>query len=199
MTLCARPGPRTSIAAIAIAVLSAAVATDACVIADPPTDLPQEPAMPPVIVRGSVVPSASSILGVWPEGTFEVPVQLQDPRVRIFYSAFVDYNPVTGTGIDGLSPVASDYVPGTAGGNIRTLHVSITKPPLDRCHVVEVVVALRFKATTDAQNAHTPDDPGGDSVTWFFNPSGDLAGCPVLDAGIQPLPVEAGSEGGSPQ
>jgi hypothetical protein len=167
-----------------------AVSTHACVIADPPSDLPGLPESRPVIVRGSVVPSAASVLGRWP-GKFIVRVELADPRVRIYYSAFVDYNPATGEGITGESPVASDFEVASTTGRVRTLEILIGEPSLDRCHVVEVVVALRLKATTDPKNAHTPDEPGGDSVTWFFSPSGDLAGCPVLDAGIFP-DAEAG-------
>jgi hypothetical protein len=201
MIRCARPGPRTSIAALAItlAALAVAVAGGACVIADPPSDLPQDSPPPPLIVKGSVVPSPSQILGVWPAGgSFVVPVQLEDPKKSIFYSVFVDYNPLTGEGIDGRSPVESDYQPGTDFGNIRTLHINITTPSPDRCHVVEVVVAFQFKGTNDARNLHSPNEQGGDSVNWFFNPSGDLAGCPVLDAGIQPLPLDGGGDGGSP-
>ena len=37
---------------------------------------------------------------------------------------------------------------------------------------------------TDPKNAHTPAEPGGDIATWFYNPNGDLGGCPALDAGI---------------
>jgi hypothetical protein len=74
----------------------------------------------------------------------------------------------------------------------------VTTPTLDRCHVVEIVVALRLNSVKDPKNAHTPDDPGGDSVTWFFSPSGDFAGCPVLDAGITPLPPDAALESGLP-
>jgi hypothetical protein len=138
------------------------------------------------------------VLGRWPD-KFIVPVELADPRATFWYSAFVDYNSATGEGIEGASPTPSEFEPGSEQiqGRVRTLEIPITTPTLDRCHVVEVVVALRFKATTDPKNAHTPDEPGGDSVTWFFSPSGDLAGCPVLDAGIQPLVGDAEVEGGS--
>ena len=45
------------------------------------------------------------------------------------------------------------------------------------------VVALNIDIARGANVAHSPVDPGGDSVTWFYSPTGDLAGCPVLDAG----------------
>lgn len=163
-----------------------------CVIADPPGDLPQLPPMRPTIVRASVVPPPSKVLGRWPE-RFIVPVELADPRATLWWSAFVDYNPDTGFGLDGL-PTKSTYEPGTTQGRVRILEIPIGAPSTDRCHVVEVVVALNLN-TRDAKNAHTPDEPGGDIVSWFYSPSGDLAGCPVLDAGIPPpLPAEIADE-----
>jgi hypothetical protein len=170
-------------------------ATHACILADPPTDLPTLPELRPVIIRGSVVPSVSAVLGRWPD-KFLVPVELGDPRSRVFYSAFVDYNSATGEGLDTTS--TSEFEPGSGNtnGRVRTLEVPISRPSLDACHVVEIVVALNL-LTTDPKNAHTPLEPGGDSVTWFYNPSGDVAGCPVADAGITPLP-DVDAEGGLP-
>lgn len=168
---------------------------EACVIADPPTDFPELPAMRPTIVRASVVPTPSRVIGRWPD-RFIVPVELADPRATIWWSAFVDYNPDTGVGLDG-QPTQSDYESTSTLGRIRILEIPIstpTPPALDRCHVIEVVVALNLN-TSDPKNAHTPLEPGGDIVTWFFNPSGDLAGCPTLDAGLpEPPPSDGGAE-----
>jgi hypothetical protein len=174
---------------------STAVLVDACVIADPPTDLPRPSERRPTIVRASAVPSTSAVLGTWPT-TFIVPVELSDPLAKITWATFVDYNPVTGEGFMGSE--TSTYEPASTKGNIRILEIPITMPSLDRCHVVEVIVALRLN-TRDRRNAHTPEEPGGDSVSWFFSPSGDLAGCPVLDAGLMPVidsDAEAGVEAG---
>jgi hypothetical protein len=187
---------RTRAAGVALAAVASTFATHACIIADPPTDLPTLPELRPVIIRGSVVPSVSAVLGYWPD-KFIVPVELGDPRSRIYYSAFVDYNSATGEGLDS-APATSDFEPGSAStnGRVRTLEVPISQPSLDSCHVVEVVVALRL-TTTDPRNAHTPGEPGGDSVTWFYNPSGDPSGCPVADAGLTPI-IESDAEGGLP-
>ena len=46
-----------------------------------------------------------------------------------------------------------------------------------------VVVALGFLGSDQVPEAHTPNSRGGDSVAWFYSPAGDLAGCPVHDAG----------------
>lgn len=169
-----------------------------CVIAEPPSDLPQLPETRPTILRGSVVPSANAILGRWPQ-KFTVPVELIDPRVTFQYSVFIDYNPATGEGLEAGFPASSEFERGTQDGRVRTLEIPISTPALDRCHTIEVIVALRLN-TTDSRNAHTPLPPGGDSVTWFFSPSGDLSGCPVLDAGIAPPePVGDAEVEGGPQ
>ena len=157
------------------------VLVDACVIADPPTPLPQVPDGRPRILHSSVVPSTSAVLATWPV-TFLVPVELSNPRADVAWASFVDFNPATGEGFDNSQ--ISVWEP--TGSAIRVLEIPITMPSLDRCHVVEIVVALRLN-TSNTQTAHTPEPPGGDIVTWFFSPSGDLAGCPVLDAGLVPL------------
>jgi hypothetical protein len=190
----ARRLPRVA-AVVAPCVIITAMLVDACVIADPPSELVSLPEGRPTILRSSVVPSASSVLGRWPT-KFIIPVELREARSTIFAAAFVDYNAVTGEGFE--PPVlTSKYEPSTTNGLIRTLEIPITIPSLDRCHVVEVVVALRLN-TSDSRNVHTPLAPGGDIVSWFFSPSGDLSGCPVLDAGLAPITgdAEAGAEGG---
>ena len=72
-------------------------------------------------------------------------------------------------------------------GRTRSLTIQIpNQPPAipDRCQTIEVLVALRFQAESNGKSAHTPLDPGGDVVTWFYNPSSDFGRCPTLDAGI---------------
>jgi hypothetical protein len=165
----------------------------ACVIADPPSDLPRLPEGRPTILRASVVPTASAVVGRWPD-RFIVPVELSDPRATIFYSSFVDYNPDTGFGL--IDTTRSDFEASITKGRVRQLEVGIPTPAaLDRCHVVEVVVALR-QPEGDQRSAHTPGEPGGDIVTWFFSPSGFLEGCPVLDAGLPPPPPPDAGDGG---
>jgi hypothetical protein len=186
----ARSHARVATAAVVFAL--AALLVDACVIADPPTELPRPSERRPTIVRTSVVPSTTSVLGRWPS-KFIVPVELSDPHAKISWATFVDYNPVTLEGFDQNGE--STYEPGSTKGNIRTLELPISIPSSDRCHVVEVIVALRLN-TSDIRNAHTPEEPGGDSVSWFYSPSGDLAGCPILDGGLSPL-VESDAEAGA--
>jgi hypothetical protein len=172
----------------------AALVVGACVIADPPTELPREPTRRPTILRSSVVPSTTAVLASWPS-LFIVPVEISNPLSTIEWATFIDYNPATGDGFKQAGD--STYESRTTNGNIRTLELPIAMPTSDSCHLVEVIVGLDL-ITTDGRNAHTPQAPGGDSVSWFYSPSGDLAGCPVLDAGLSRVPdAEAGAEAGS--
>lgn len=176
---------------VTTAVLAAtALTTDGCVIADPPTDLPRLAEMRPTIVRASVVPSMSGVIGRWPDA-FYVPVEVSDPLVNIRWATFIDYDPVTGDGYvtEGTSP--PDQSP--ADGRVRMLRIEIPDPGDQGCHVVEIVVALNLD-TSDTKRAHTPQAPGGDIAMWLFNLSGDFAGCPIRDAGLVPVAdAEAGT------
>lgn len=162
----------------------------ACILAEEPAELPPTPLMRPTILHGSVVPSTSAVLGTFPE-KFIVPVELSDPTLSFQWATFVDYNSLTGSGLVDL-PRTSTFEAATTQGRVRTLEVTINPPPsTDGCHVIEVVVALRFASPSDP---HVPAEPGGDVVTWFYSPGGDLRGCPIVDAGIDAT-IEAG-EGG---
>lgn len=175
------------------AVLAAAsiVASTACLIAEPPTDPPRLPQARPTIVRGSVVPSASGVLGRFPS-KFLVPVELYDSNVTFEWSAWVDFNPVTGEGLD--STGVSEPQPSDPAGRVRTLEIQMREPSNDRCHVIEVVVGLRLLGQQGA-GAHAADSPGGDVVTWFYNPSGDPSTCPIIDAGLGPPEADGGADG----
>lgn len=164
-----------------------ALAVTSCIIAEPPTDAARLPVARPTIVRGSVVPPASSVLGRFPS-TFIVPVELFDPTATFEYAAWIDFNPATGEGLEFFS--TSEFQQANTQGRVRTLEIPLRAPPDDRCHVVEVIVALRL-AGQSGTGAHAALDPGGDIVTWFYNPAGDVAGCPVLDAGIGTTPADA--------
>ena len=170
--------------------IAIASAVTACIIAEPPSDPPRLPTTRPTIVRGSVFPPASTIISRWP-GTFIVPVELSDPTVSFDYAVWVDFNAATGEGLVDFrtsSPVESN-------SRIRSLQVSIGAPTDDRCHVIEVLVALQFEGRR-LTGAHAPLPPGGDVVSWIYNPNGDTTGCPRLDAGIQLVSQDAGGDGG---
>jgi hypothetical protein len=169
----------------ALAALPASlVMTDGCVIAEPPGDLPRPPQRRPVIITSQLVPQNSGVLATFPS-RFVVPVELVDPTANFDWSAFVDFNPLTGDGLVAVSQ--SQFSPSNFDGKYRILEVEIPAPLdlMDRCHVIEIVVALNLLAreTSDGRVAHTPREPGGDNAVWFYSPTGDLRGCPILDAG----------------
>lgn len=167
----------------------------ACILGEPTADAPRLPQTRPTIVRGSVVPSPQAVLGSWPT-SFVVPVELTDPTVSFEWAAFVDFNARSNEGL--LLAGTSAFEAANQTSRQRVLEIPIPAPPdTDRCHVVEVVVALALETLDNPTTAHTPRPPGGDSVTWFYSPNGDLAGCPVLDAGIEASVVDDGGEGGA--
>ncbi len=173
---------------------AAALAQQACVIAQPSGEVPRLPSSRPTIVHSAVVPPGSAVLTRFP-AVFIVPVELVDPTAEFQYATFVDYNPLTGDFlVDG--PRTSSFEAANTTGRTRVLEIAIPEPSEpDRCHVIEVVVALRLNASSPSKNAHTPDPPGGDIVYWFYNPSGDPGGCPSLDAGIDARVADAGESG----
>jgi hypothetical protein len=155
-----------------------------CILAEPSGELPRLPLTRPTILHGSVVPSTTSVLGTFPT-VLRIPVELSDPNLSFEWSAFIDYNPRTGEGL-AIPPGVSQVGSGFQEGRVRLLEIALRPPDdVDSCHVIEVVVALRLVATTEGRSAHTPAPPGGDIVTWFYSPGGDLRGCPGLDAGIE--------------
>jgi hypothetical protein len=154
----------------------------ACVIAEPPADLPTIPASPPVIVRSGVVPPPNAVLTSWPDKFF-VPVRLSDTRQSVIAAYFTDWNTATGSGFENYQQ--SDPPATGVSTNPRVLEVQISQPSVS-CHVIEVVVQLnsQFVNINNQGDLHNPP-AGGDSILWFYSPGGDLAGCPTfnLDGG----------------
>lgn len=188
---------RVAIASSLALCVALVVGQDGCVLAASSGDLPRLPESRPTILHASLVPTTSLVLTRWPT-VFIVPVELADPTAPIVYAEFVDFNPATGAGLV-EPPRRSVFEAANTTGRTRTLTVPIPEPTdLDRCHVIEIIVALRLKAETEPKNAHTPEEPGGDVATWFYNPNGDLGGCPALDAGID-APFDADAGDGGPQ
>lgn len=163
----------------------------ACILAQPSGELPRIPESRPTILRASAVPPTSAVLTRWPvDSTFLVPVELADPNVEFRAASFIDYNPLTGDGLveERKSVYEVSNSSSNTVGRARTLTILIPEPAPDRCHTIEVVVALHLASDTDLTGdpklRHTPLAPGGDIATWFYNPKGDFGACPSLDAGI---------------
>ncbi|MCL2725004.1 MAG: hypothetical protein FWD69_11265 [Polyangiaceae bacterium] len=182
--VCARRIP------LAFALASTFASVGACVLVEPPDDLPATPPTRPTILHASAVPSTSAVLSVFPS-KFIVPVEITPATASFAWAAFVDYNPHSGEGLVGVTHT-SEFDPTTTQDGVRLLEVSINPPDTGGCHVIEVVVALHLSDT----DPHSPASPGGDIVQWFYSPSGDMRGCSVADAGIDASFIDAG--GGSP-
>jgi hypothetical protein len=177
-----------------VTLVSVVAAQGACVLAQSSGDVPQLPLTRPTIVHPSVVPTTTAILTRWPE-EFVVPVELADPKSVVYARAFIDYDPLNGT-LQANDDQPFQYDPATQTTRVRVLRINVPEPTeLGRCHTIEIVVALQFQPS-EPKNAHTPvEPPGGDSVTWTYNPSGDVNGCPTVDAGLEAGLVDGG-EGG---
>lgn len=145
----------------------------------------------PTILHESVVPPVTRVLREWPS-EFIIPVDV-DPTASFSWRAFLDFDPRARV----IYAVSTDVItpdPNSEDGGIRTLAINLTPPAnLSACHTLELIVALKF------EEVHTPSPPGGDTVVWFYSPTGDLSGCPVLDASAAVLdgspPSEAGEAG----
>jgi hypothetical protein len=175
---------RTTRRAIAFVAAILVVPAVACVIADPPAQIPVPPLTQPWILSANVTPATNSILETWPRA-FVVPVYVDDPGATIEWRAFPDYDPF-GT----ISFTQGNVGPASADdAGIRNIEARLS-PPVDpnACHTLEILVALGF--TED----HTPASPGGDSITWFYSPTGSLADCPVYDAGPVPDASDSGDD-----
>ncbi len=149
----------------------------ACVLADPPASVPATPLVPPEIDHELVVPPVTSILMAWPvEGEFDVPILVLDPSSTIEWRAFIDYDPIAGSSFVAQGEIGPGQAADDAGERLLTAHIA---PPADlnACHTLEILVAFGFDEN------HTPDSVGGDSVTWFYSPTGSLEGCPIFEAG----------------
>jgi hypothetical protein len=183
---------------ILVVVAGTVRALSGCIIADTASDLPKLPVFRPTIVHGSVVPPENQILRAFPD-KFIVPVELVDPNVQFERHAFIDYNPITGTAdnVDVDNAVTPD--PGDTDAGVRTLEISLQAPSdLTRCHTIEILVALQFFGELEGQQAHTPKPPGGDSVTWFYAPNGDVQNCPTFTPDVDGGDGGDANGGGTP-
>lgn len=180
-------GARASLLArgcvLTVAALSGALlAPIACIIAEPQAELPRVPQVRPRIARGLSVPPVGAVLRTWP-AKLVVPVELIDPSTPFQWRVYVDYDESTGDGY--VNGDTSSAEPGSLDGGIRVIEVQVPEP-LDatRCHTIELLVALRFRGDfgSEGRSAHTPEEPGGDTVSWLYAPSGTLDGCAEVDA-----------------
>ena len=172
------------VAAACAGIAAAMLVSTACITAPPPK-LPAEVEHRPTILLESVQPPYNQILPQLP-GEFIVPVVLEDPDETFQWDVFIDYNACADPStcaptqpLGGITPV--NPTPGTVDGGVVLVYFP---PPtgLDpsRCHTIDFVVAHQFETGLP----HTPAPPGGDLVTWIYDPGGSVP-CSLLvyDAG----------------
>ncbi len=165
---------RSAAPLVPVVLLAASAAATSCILADPPAELDPAPASRLRIVRESSTPPVGEILRTWP-GTFHILVDTAgNPDVR--GQAFLDYDPSDTTKRQGF-PLPNLVAVDDAG--LRIVDVSFDAPDPTRCHTVEVILA-----TANFDTVHRPPPDTGDSIVWFYSPSGDVSSCGSFDGGL---------------
>jgi hypothetical protein len=167
-----------------ILVAVATAMTSGCVVA-PPSEVPLLPLQRPTILYDAVDPPTDEILTQIPN-EFWIPVELADPDESFQWDVFVDYqacaDPSTCEPTPPIDIQTVQPTPGTLDGGVALVTVQGADfASLDptMCHRIDFLVAHQFNALSP----HTWDSVGGDIITWFYNPGGNPAGCPLYDAG----------------
>ncbi len=153
---------------VAVLCLLALRALAACILADPPAELPVTPSQAPQIQSMSVVP-ALPIIYAWPT-EFDIPV-LVSGGATVEWRIFADFTNLLDEG---------EQAGGNDDAGVRLIQSSASPPVPDgasQCHLIEFLVAFHFTG----QDNRTPDL--GSSVAWLYDPSGAFDGCPQYDAG----------------
>jgi hypothetical protein len=140
-------------------------ALGACLLADPPADLPVTPFAPPEILRTEVQPPITSFLDALPN-QFTVPVAADPSQKELLWEFSED-----GAGETNSAPIVD--------GGVLLAIAPPTPTNLQECHTLVLVVSYADLPTVPA-----------DSVAWFYSPTRSFDGCPVFDGG----PQDAGSE-----
>ncbi len=164
-----------------------------CLIAESPSDFPNQPTQRPTIVQSRVVPSAGQVLGSFPtaQGGFIVPIKLLDPTQIFEWRVFLDFdanslNTESQAKAGGRSEPGGEDVDATDKLNgIRRIKFSLDPPDDTLCHVIEFIVTSGT-FTSGARAVRNVDPLQSDQITWFYSPGGDLAGCPVQNAAAPP-------------
>jgi hypothetical protein len=172
-----------------------AVAVGACVVVPPP-DMQQRPPHRPTILHASVDPPAVPFLTDWPpNGTFNVPVQFEDPATDVFvWVALVDQNDQAPANRQ-LNPQPAAALALDGGVGVVPITLDPANVDLSQCHVIEVRVAHNFAYDrTGGPLYSTFDSVGGDMVWWHYVGPAGPCGCSEVDAGGAPA-ADASSDG----
>lgn len=177
-----------------LAVLSAVLVASsaaACLVTDPPGDLPAVPLRAPRILSASVAPPLlDPIQSLEPSSSLIIPIEV-DPDERLEVRWFVDFDAT-------LNPQPAEVIlveaPTGAESTVRTVTIAIGGIDPTRCHSILVLAAYGF-----AGNSPYTPRPAElyDQAVWFYRPGGNTVACPAYDAGTFPEASVEGGEGGS--
>jgi hypothetical protein len=181
--------------ALATGAVAGSAAIVACVLADPPPIQTPPPLQAPFIITGSVTPPPLEKIRANPpcpngagSDCFVVPVMV-DPNAAVAWRVFVDLDPKGAPAPSFIESGQDDGgvlgVTGEAGTGVRNISFALTPTTWDptQCHTFTFVVAYGFTDSAGGDFARPVTPPGGDSVTWFYEPVSD---CSFFDAGTFP-------------
>jgi hypothetical protein len=168
-------------------VLAATAAIAACVLVEPPQELPVPALRRPLILQTSLQPPKDQpITDLDNLGTFVAFVDAE-PSKSFDYRVWVDFG-------SGDQPIDGRTVPpDPAGSGKREVDFSVQSSQVGDsrfCHTITFVVAYSFIPVSN-----TPADEG-DQVTWYYRPNGNGGGCIALDGGIPDAGALDASDGG---
>jgi hypothetical protein len=152
--------------------LVAGAAAVACVLADPPADLPLSPIQAPQIVRGEVQPPLS-LLDTFPNQIY-APVTVDPRETDLAWQWLID-----GTLALGLQQTVKIQ---------SSTSVAILFDPVppdlspEECHTFELDVFYSGSSLP------------GDDFIWLYSPTRSFADCPVYDAGTPDAGEDAGAD-----
>jgi hypothetical protein len=180
-----RLGRSVLLASALASAAASAVAAMSCITAPPP-DLPVLVDYRPTIQSDAVQPPQGPLYSL--PDVFLVPVQTDVPELFQF-RVFIDFDPSVGPD-DGLQYVGSQASAPDGGATLVSVPTSALEVPGSKLdtpicpHRIEFIVAYGFNGGSQ----HTPNNYGGDLVTWWYFPGGAAGECPDYDAGDGAFP-----------
>jgi len=166
-----------------------AVAIAACVLVEPPQELPIPLPRRPLILHTSLQPPQDKPLTNATSLPSLVAFVDAEPSKAINYRVWVDFGSTD-------SPLAlnNTNVPAAPSAANRRIEFAVSYAELGDarfCHSIKLVVAYEFFPVSNTPTTE------GDEVTWTYRPGGDTGGCISLDGGIPDAGVLDASDGAS--
>jgi hypothetical protein len=179
------PRPRAVVGALVIlAVGLLRIGLGVGCLTTPPSGLAPTLEPPPTVLHDALIPPDDQLLSQWPlDNMFIIPVRLEGPNQHFAVDVFIDDD-----GSHRALPVWIGTGGGQSGidGGVVLMPIALQPPPptTAACHRIEVFVVDGFATSEAGATLYgQPDSIGGDSVVWFYTPTGGLDGCETQDSG----------------